>query len=86
MISGAGITCWVALQFRTRRKRYRVATSVSVLDNRDGLDGSVCCEKLLRCGCDIKVPDKNVGHELILRMNRSETCADRLLFKGEACS
>lgn len=80
--SRAGSRC----SFKRDESNTAPLTSVSFLDYRDGLDGSVCCEKLLRCGCDIKVPDKNVGHELILGMNRSETCADRLLFKGEACS
>jgi hypothetical protein len=41
---------------------------VPVHDDRDSLDGSMCCKnfsQLLLCYRDIKVPDKNVGHEFI---------------------
>ena len=43
--------------------------SIPILDDRDAFHGSVCCKnfpELLLCHRDVKVPDKNVGHEVIL--------------------
>jgi len=50
-------------------------TSIPVLDDRDGFDGSVFCKnfsQLLLCHRDIKVSDKNVGHEFILPLKGTE--------------
>jgi len=49
--------------------------SIPVLDDCDGFDGSVCCKnvsQLLLCRRDVKVSDKNVGHEFILPVNETE--------------
>jgi len=41
---------------------------IPVHDDPDGFDGSVCCKnfsQLLLCDRDVKVPDKNIGHEFM---------------------
>jgi hypothetical protein len=62
--SGLGFSC-----LRHLDKSHTAGLArVPVDDDRDGFDGSMCCKnfsQLLLGDRDVKVPDKNIGHEFI---------------------
>ena len=63
--------------------------SIPVLDDRDGFDGSVFCKnfsQLLLCHRDIKVSDKNVGHEIILSVKETEAESSKAILTDIALS